>query len=158
MDEGEVMRKLMRWVLLYGWLGSASALTPRPDTSPNAFAGEWAGTGELASYCYVQLGADGWGQVLVDGGSGDWLGARIQWRHRQHGLQVDRIIPAPVSTQRRITPLKTLVLRSGFNQSLSLTWNEGLGPCQLQRTELAARRLERARSAVEGLQSEDGKR
>lgn len=158
MNKGDVMRKLMRMVLLSGWFGSASALTPLPDTSPAAFAGEWAGTGEQASYCYVQLSADGWGQVLVDSGAGDWLGARIQWRNRQHGLQVDKVIPTPVSSQLRIMPLKTMLLRSGFNHSLSLTWNQGLRACQLQRIESAARRLDRARRAVEGLQTGDGKR
>jgi hypothetical protein len=154
----EAMCKLMRWVLVFGWFGSASALTPLPDTSPAAFAGEWAGTGEQASYCYVQLGADGWGWVLVDGGAGDWLGARIQWRNRQQALQVDKVIPAAVSSQLRIMPLKAMVLRSGFNQSVSLTWNERLGACQLQRIETTARRLDRARSALEGLRAGEGKR
>ena len=157
-NKGKTMCRPMRWMLVSGWFASASALTPLPDTSPAAFAGEWAGTGEQASYCYVQLGADGWGRVLVDGGAGDWFGARIRWRNWQQGLQVDRVIPAEVSTQLRIMPLKTLVLRSGFNQSLSLTWNERLSACQLQRTELTAHRLDRARSALEGLQSGEGKR
>ena len=158
LNKVEAMCKLMRWVLVFGWFGSASALTPLPDTSPAAFAGEWAGTGEQASYCYVQLGADGWGWVLVDGGAGDWLGARIQWRNRQQRLQVDKVIPAAVSTQLRIMPLKTMVLRSGFNQSLSLTWDERLTACQLQRIEVTARRLDRARSALDGLQTGEGKR
>lgn len=158
MDKGEAMCKLMRWVLVMGWVGSASALTPLPDTSPDAFAGEWAGTGEQASFCYVQLSADGWGRVLVDGGAGDWLAARVQWRNRQQGLQVDKVIPAAASPQLRIMPLKTMVLRSGFNQSLSLTWNERLGACQLQRSEVAAGRLDRARRAVDGLQAGEGKR
>jgi hypothetical protein len=96
--------------------------------------------------------------VLVDSGAGDWLGARIQWRNRQQGLQVDKVIPAAASPQLRIMPLKTMVLRSGFNQSLSLTWNERLGACQLQRSEVAAGRLDRARRAVDGLQSGEGKR
>jgi hypothetical protein len=156
--KGEAMYKLMRWVLVFGWIGSASALTPLPDTSPDAFAGEWAGTGEHASYCYVQLSADGWGRVLVDGGAGDWLGARIQWRNGQQGLQVDKVIPAAVSTQLRIMPLKTIVLRSGFNQSMSLTWNERLSACQLQRIEIAAARLDRARSALKEIQTGEGKR
>ena len=145
------MGKFTWRVWLFSLFGSASALTPLPDKSPAAFAGDWVGTGEQASYCYVRLNADGWGQVLVDGGSGDWLGAYLQWRNHQNGLQVDKVIPMTVSTQLRIMPLKAMVLRSGFNQSLSLTWNDSLIGCQLQRTELAARRLDWARSALKGV-------
>jgi len=152
------MRCFTGLALLLAWLGSASALTPPPDTSTGFFSGEWAGTGERGSYCYLNLGADGRGIVLIDGGSGDWLGARVRWRNRQQALQVEEAIPLPVSTQRRIMPLEAFVLRSGFNQSLSLTWNAQSSGCQLQKIEATARHLNRARNAIEGLPRGDSKR
>ncbi|HAR38102.1 MAG: hypothetical protein A2X56_10570 [Nitrospirae bacterium GWC2_57_13] len=99
------MRYFIGLVILFAWLGTAHALTPLPDSSPVFFAGEWAGTGEQGAYCYLNLSADGWGWVLIDGGAGDWFGARIQWRNRQQSLQVEKIIPLTASTQRRIMPL-----------------------------------------------------
>ena len=152
------MRYFIGLVLFFAWLGSASALTPPPDNSPSFFSGEWAGTGEQGSYCYLNLGADGWGLVLIDRGAGDWLGARMQWRNRQQTLQVEKIIPLPVSTQRRVMPLETFVLRSGFNQSLSLTWNAQSSGCQLQKIETTARHLDRARNAIGGLLQGESKR
>ncbi|MDP2823967.1 MAG: hypothetical protein Q8O52_14990 [Sulfuritalea sp.] len=145
------MRYFIRLTLLFAWLGTANALTPPPDNSPGFFAGEWAGTGEQGSYCYLKLSADGWGWVLIDGGSGDWLGARIQWRNRQQALQVEKIIPLPASPQLRIMPLGKFVLSCGFNQSLRLNWSDQSGGCQLQKIETTARHLVRARSAIEGL-------
>ena len=152
------MRYLTGLVLFVFGLGSASALTPPTDSSPSFFLGEWAGTGESGSYCYLNLGADGWGLVLIDGGTGDWLGARVQWRNQHQKLQAGKVMPLPVSIQRRIMPLKTFVLRSGFNQSLSLTWNSMASGCQLQKIETTARQLNRARDAVEGLLKSEGKR
>ncbi|AGX88472.1 hypothetical protein Cenrod_2414 [Candidatus Symbiobacter mobilis CR] len=137
--------------MFFAWLVTADALTPLPDNSPSFFSGEWAGTGEQGTYCYLNLSADGWGWVLIDGGAGDWLGARMQWRNRQQALQVEKIIPLPTSTQLRVMPLGKFVLGSGFNQSLMLTWNEQSGGCQLQKIETTARHLIRARSAIESL-------
>lgn len=152
------MRYFIGSALFFAWLGSAIALSPPPDNSPSLFAGEWAGTGERGSYCYLNLGADSRGVVLIDGGTGDWLGARVQWRNRQQTLQVEKVIPLPVSTQRRVMPLEAFVLRSGFNQSLSLTWNAQSSGCQLQKIETMARHLNRARTAIEGLLQGENKR
>ena len=151
------MRYFIYLVIIFSWLGTANALTPLPDSSPGFFAGEWAGTGEQGAYCYLNLGADGWGWVLIDGGTGDWLGARMQWRNLQQALQVEKIIPLPASTQRRIMPLAKFVLRSGFNQSLSLTWNAQSSGCQLQKIRTTAAHLNRARSLIEGLSQGESK-
>ncbi|WP_041193559.1 hypothetical protein [Candidatus Symbiobacter mobilis] len=145
------MRYFIGFIMFFAWLVTADALTPLPDNSPSFFSGEWAGTGEQGTYCYLNLSADGWGWVLIDGGAGDWLGARMQWRNRQQALQVEKIIPLPTSTQLRVMPLGKFVLGSGFNQSLMLTWNEQSGGCQLQKIETTARHLIRARSAIESL-------
>lgn len=67
------MRYFIGLVLLLVWLGSAKALTPLPDNSPGFFSGEWAGTGHQGAYCYMNLSPDGWGWVLIDGGTGDCL-------------------------------------------------------------------------------------
>lgn len=152
------MRYFIGSTLFFVWLGSAIALSPPPDNSPSLFAGEWAGTGERGGYCYLNLGADSRGVVLIDGGTGDWLGAQMQWRNRQQTLQVEKVTPLPVSTQRRVMPLETFVLRGGFNQSLSLTWNAQSSGCQLQKIETMARHLDRARNAIEGLLQAENKR
>ena len=145
------MRNLMRLALLVTCLGTANALTPPLDNSPGFFAGEWAGTGEQGSYCYMKLSADGWGWVLIDGGSGDWQCARIQWRNRQQALQVEKIIPLTASAQLRVMPLEKFSLGTGLNQSLRLNWNEQSGVCQMQKIETTARNLVRARGAIEAL-------
>lgn len=145
-------------LLILAWSGSATALTPPLDASPGFFAGEWAGNGEHGSYCYLKLSADGRGWVLVDGGTGDWLGARLQWRNRQQTIQVDTLVPMAVSPERRIMPLETFVLRSGFNESLSLTWNARSSGCHLQKIEASSRHLRRARDAIEALPQDEGKR
>jgi hypothetical protein len=144
-------------VLFLGWQGVAVAVTPPLDNTPGFFSGEWAGSGESGSYCYMSLEADGSGLVLIDGGAGDWLGARLKWRNRQQTLQVESIIPLSVSPQRRIMPLETFALRSGFNQSLSLSWSRGVAGCQLQKVEATARHLERAREAVKAVRQGGGK-
>jgi hypothetical protein len=152
------MRYCLGLVLVFSCLGTAQALTPLPDNSPGFFAGEWAGTGAHGSYCYLKLTADGWGWVLIDGGSGDWLVARMKWRNRQQALQVERIIPLPASPQLRVMPLEKFVLASTFNQSLRLTWSTQPGDCQLQKVETTAGHLVRARGAIEGLLSGEGRR
>ncbi len=152
------MRYCLRLVLVVSCLGTAHALTPLLDSSPGFFAGEWAGTGAQGSYCYLKLTADGWGWVLIDGGSGDWLAARMKWRNRRQALQIEEIIPLPASPRLRVMPLERFVLDSTFNQSLKLTWGTQAGDCQLQKLETTAAHLLRARSAVEGLQSGEGSR
>ncbi len=152
------MGHLLRFLLLFSWIGTMHAQSPPINTSPAAFAGEWAGTGEQGSYCYVTLTADGWGRVLVDGGAGDWLGARIQWSNRQQALLVERIIPSLSAPRLRVMPLDKLVLRSGFNQSMTLSWNDRIAACQLQRIAKTAGQLDRARSAAQALQAGEAKR
>ncbi len=147
------MRHFMRYALLFGWWGTASALTPPLDNSPGFFAGEWAGAGEQGSYCYVKLNADGSGWALVDGGAGDWQAARMQWRNRHQAVQVEKIVPLTASPQMRILPLGKFSLGGGFNRSLTLTWSEQSGACQLQRIEDLARHLGAARAAIEGISS-----
>jgi len=147
------MRYFIGLVILFAWFETANALTPLPDSSPSFFSGEWAGTGEHGTYCYLNLSADGWGWVLIDGGSGDWLGARMQWRNRQQALQIEKIIPLQVSIQLRVMPLEKFVLSSGFNQTLRLTWNEKSGCCHLQKIGTTAQHLMRARRTIDGLQS-----
>jgi hypothetical protein len=148
---GQNMRYFTGLVILFAWLGTAHALTPPLDNSPGFFSGEWAGTGNQGAYCYLKLSTNGWGWVLVDGGAGDWLGARIQWRNRQQSLQIEKIVPLHASTQLRVMPLGQFVLSGGFNQSLRLTWNEQSGDCHLQMIETTARHLLRARKAIESL-------
>jgi hypothetical protein len=143
--------------LLLG-LGAASALTPLPDTSPAAWAGEWAGPGEQGSYCHLTLRADGQGWALVDGGSGDWLAARFLWQVRAQGPAVGHLFPAALSASRRTLPLAALKLAGGFNQSLTLRWSERVGVCQLQRVEASARHLQRAREALSGLRAAEESR
>jgi len=145
------MRYFIGLVLVFVWLGTAKALTPLPDHSSSFFSGEWAGTGQQGAYCYLNLSTDGWGWVLIDGGAGDWLGARIQWRNQQQSLHVDRIVPVQSSPQLRVMPLETFALSSGFNQSLTLTWHEPSGGCQLQKIETSARHLFGARKTMESL-------
>lgn len=151
------MRYFIGLVLVFVWLGAAKALTPLPDTSPGFFSGEWAGAGHHGAYCYLNLSADGWGWVLIDGGTGDWLGARMQWRNQQQALHVEQITPLPASPQLRVLPLEKFVLSSGFNQSLKLTWNDPSGGCHLQKTDTAARHLLGARKTLESVLPGAGK-
>lgn len=153
------MRYLIGVVLVLALVQPASALTPLPDRSPEFFAGEWAGNGEHGAYCYLNLSADGLGWVLIDsGGAGDWLGARIHWHNRQQALEVERIIPLPASPQLRIMPLGTLSLRTGFNQSVQLSWGKPSDRCHVQKIDATADRLMQARRAIERLQLPDGVR
>jgi hypothetical protein len=152
------MRHFMGSALFLAWMGSAIAQSPPLDNSTGFFAGEWAGTGERGSYCYLNLSADRRGIVLIDSGSGDWLGARLEWHNRQQSLQIGKVMPLPFSAQRRIMPLSNFVLRSGFNHSLSLTWSPQSSGCHMQKIETTARQLTRARTAIEGLPQEEKKR
>ena len=74
------MRAFILIAALCALSGTAHSQSPPPDNSPGFFSGEWSGTGEHGSYCYLRLNADGSGWVLSDGGSGDWLGAGVRWR------------------------------------------------------------------------------
>jgi hypothetical protein len=153
-----MMRNLIHFVALFALFGSVHAQSPPPDNSPGYFSGEWTGTGEHGSYCYLKLKIDGVGWVLIDGGAGDWSGAGIQWRNRHQSLQVDKIVPLRASTQRRLMPLEDFVLRSEFNHSLSLTWSAPSGSCHLQRIESTARQLSRARRVIMDLPPSEGAR
>lgn len=156
------MKAIAGLMLLLASVGSASALTPLPDNSPEFFAGEWVGAGENGSYCYLTLGtaADGvlLGTALVDGGSGDWLGAQVRWRNQQQRLVVEAITPLPFSAERRIMPMERFELRTGLNQSLSLHWNAHGTGCQLQKLDAMARHLSRARAALAGPSQDTEKR
>ncbi len=150
-EKDRFMRYFIGLAIICAWLGNANALTPLPDSSPGFFAGEWAGSGEQGAYCYLDLSVDGWGWVLIDDGAGDWLGARIQWRNRQQSLQIEKIIPLTASTQRRTMPLANFLLHSGFNQSLSLTWNKLSSGCQMQKLGTMEHHLDRARRVIDEL-------
>lgn len=152
------MRYFVGLALIIVWLGTAEALTPLPDPSPGFFSGEWAGNGQQGAYCYLNLSADGWGWMLIDGGTGDWLGTRMQWRNQQQSLQVEQVIPLQASAQLRVLPLEKFVLSSGLNQSLKLTWNEPSGSCHLHKLDATARHLLGARKTLEGLISGANKR
>lgn len=145
------MRHFIGLVIAFAWVGGASALTPLPDNSPGFFAGEWAGAGSQGSYCYLNLSTDGSGWVLIDGGSGDWFAARMQWRNQRQSIQVETIMPANASPRLRVMPLEKFGLISGINQSLRLTWNDPAGGCHLQKLEITAQHLQGARKTAESL-------
>jgi hypothetical protein len=139
--------------MFFACVETASALTPLPDSSPGFFTGEWAGIGAQGAYCYLILNADGRGSVMIDNGSGDWLGARIKWRNRQQSLEIENIIPMPTSHQLRIMPLERFRLSTGFNQSLQLNWSDHSEGCYLQKIENTANHLSRVRSLMKKLPS-----
>lgn len=145
------LRKFLALIIWFTFIGSSNAQAPPIDTSLNFFSGEWTGTGSGGKYCYVSLNANGWGQVLIDGGTGDWLGARVQWRNVGQSLRVEKIIPLAASSELRLTPFTELVLSGGFNMSLSLTWGEKSNSCQLQKVETTANKLIQARKTIKTL-------
>ncbi len=134
------------FALLASCVGTARAQSPPPDASPRFFAGEWTGTGDQGAFCYIKFELDGTARVLVDAGSGDWLGARIHWRNQQQSLQVTSTAPMRSSPRLRVMPLPALTLTSRFNASLQLRWNARTPPCMLQRADDAARKLQGARA------------
>lgn len=144
-NRGRTMRNAMAIISLLTICGGSAALTPLPDKTLGAFAGEWVGTGALGAYCYVELTAQGSGTILVDAGAGTWAGARIRWHNQQQSVQVDSVVPLAASPQLRTSPLRNFTLRSTFNQSLRLGWPEPDNICHLQRQETAAEQLVRAR-------------
>ena len=152
------MRHTVGVIVLLGALANAQALTPRPDNSPDLFAGEWAGTGGFGSYCYLHLDPDHRGTLLIDAGSGDWLGARLQWRNEQQNLVVESLVPLPLVSARRVLPLTQAVIRTGVNLSLSLRWSAAGDECKLQRAETLARHLNRAREVIDRLPAGDAGR
>lgn len=101
----------------------------------------------------MNMKIDGRGLVLIDNGSGDWLGAQIQWRNRQQALDVEKIIPLPFSSQLRVMPLERFTLGTEFNQSLKLTWNGHSDGCHLQKIDTTANHLTRARNVTNKLRS-----
>ncbi len=155
------MPRIGTWLTIFmlgSGMPSASAQSPPLDNSPSVFSGEWTGTGERGSYCYVKLGVDGTGWVLVDAGAGDWSGAKVEWQNRQQSLRIGKIVPLRASAQRRLMPLERFELRSEFNQSLSLSWTTPGCSCHLQRIETTESRLNRARSAIVDLPPGEGTR
>jgi hypothetical protein len=134
----------------------AHALTPLPDSSAKFFIGEWSGSGANGAYCYLTLNADGRGLVLIDGGSGDWLGARIKWHNRQQSVVVDTITPLPTSNRLRVMPLQNFTLSTGFNQSLTVKWSSRAESCNLQKIETTASHLNRARNVMNELPTAQG--
>jgi hypothetical protein len=150
------MRDLIGIVLVVILAQPAFALTPLPNSSPEFFAGEWAGSGEHGTYCYLNLSADGRGWALIDrDGVGNWFGAKIQWRNRQQTLEVEQVTPLPASPQLRILPLSALSVQTGFNQSLQLSWGKPSDSCHVQKIETTADRLTQARGTIKQLQSPD---
>ena len=143
--------------LMLATVADTGALTPPADTSPAVFVGEWTGIGERGASCYLKLGADGRGWVLVDTGAGDWMGASMVWRNKQQALVIDQAIPMAASAQLRIMPLEKFTLSSGLNQSMKLVWREPSGVCLLQRIETTADQLARAREVMTRLQPKGGK-
>ena len=135
------------------FIPTARALTPRLDESSDFFAGEWAGNAARGGYCYLNLRADGHGWVLIDGGSGDWLGARIDWHNHRQAVAVAKITPLPSTTQLRVMPLSGLTLTTEFNQSLALRWGQPASSCQLQKIEATAQHLMQARALATTLRS-----
>lgn len=127
---------------------TAHALTPLPNSSPNLFAGEWSGIGGQGSYCYINIKADGRGLVLVNSGSGDWLGAKIRWHNRKQAVEVEKIIPLAASSQLRIMPLERFTLTTEFNNSLKLTLNSLSNSCYLQKIDTTVNNLARARNVA----------
>lgn len=155
------MLRIGTWLTIFmlgAGLHSASAQSPPLDNSRSFFAGEWTGTGESGSYCYVKLGVDGTGWVLIDAGAGDWSGARVEWQNQRQSLRIGKIVPLRASPQRRIMPLERFELRSEFNQSLGLTWTTLGGGCHLQRIGDTEARLNRARRAIVDLPPGEGNR
>jgi len=155
---GDACLRFVGILMFFASTGIAQSQSPPPDSSPGFFAGEWAATGRQGSYCYLNLSADGRGWVLVDGGAGDWLGARIRWHNRQQSLQVDEIIPLRPSAELRVMRLGQFVLGGGFNQSLRLTWNESQEGCDLQKVESTAARLSNARTTLKSLRPAESAR
>lgn len=151
------MRYLIALCLFFACLGSANALTPLPDTTPAAFVGEWEGSAEQGAYCYLKLNADGRGWVLIDGGTGDWLGAQLIWRNQQQSLLLEKITPLEQSARLRLAPLPKVVVRSGFHPSLTLKWNARQATCQLHIVGSLERRREQARHVIDELQIKERK-
>ena len=145
------MRYLVIIAATLALIKTACALTPLPDESLGVFAGEWAGAGEQGAYCYLNLDARGRGWVLIDGGAGDWLGARIHWRNQHQSLQIEKITPLRTSPELRVMSLSSFSLVNGINQSLRLAWGHGSSGCQLQKTAVSADHLVQARDTLERL-------
>ena len=145
------MRYGVGLIMAFALLGSASALTPLLDSSPLYFSGEWAGTGAKGAYCYLSLGSDGRGLVLIDAGTGDWLGARIHWRNERQVLIVEKSISLSLAPQLRILPLHIFALSTEFNQSLALNWDKRADGCHLQKIETTKHHLTQARTIIDQL-------
>lgn len=151
--KGNGLPSILLCLLVCAGAGHAEAPSPPPDASPDFFAGEWIGTGGQGSYCYLKLGADGWGSVLVNVGAGDWMASRLRWHNDHQSLHVDQVVPVKPSPALRVMRLGSFALGGGFNQSLQLTWKGAVAGCEMQRVESAAAQLGRARDVVMGLRA-----
>ena len=119
---------------LLGVLGTSSsqALTPLPESSSAFFAGDWIGTGSRDVFCFMRLQTDGIGTVLINGASGDWLGASIRWRNQRQRIVLIEAHPLLANPHRRLRPLSQLSLSSGINQTIQLKLDGDLPVCELQ--------------------------
>lgn len=149
------MTKFVRLSVLVTYLifsSLAQAQAPPLDKSLSFFSGEWAGIGTQGKYCYMSLSADGSGLVLLDAGSGDWLGARIEWQNRLQSLHISKSTPLSFSAEKRIMPLKNFELRTGFNQSMTLTWSKtSSDSCELQKVAILEQKILHARNAFKAV-------
>lgn len=131
---------------------TVAVASPPLDNSPGLWAGEWSGAGPLSAFCMVRLDPDGTGHVMLDGGNGDWRGARIRWVNRQQSVHVLASEPWASRPRQRTGPLTDAQLQSGLNLALALRWGAGgASVCHLQRTEDQARRLGLARGVLSDL-------
>ena len=131
---------------------TVAAASPPLDNSPGLWAGEWSGAGPLNAFCMVRLDLDGTGHMMLDGGNGDWRGARIRWVSRQQSVHVLASEPWASRPRQRTGPLTDAQLQSGLNLALALRWGAGgASVCHLQRTEDQARRSGLARGVLNDL-------
>lgn len=136
--------------------GTGAVASPPLDNSPGPWAGEWSGAGPLNAFCMVKLDPDGTGHMMLNGGHGDWRGARIRWVNRQQSVHVLASEPWASRPRQRTGPLTDAQLQSGLNLALALRWGAGgASVCHLQRTEDQARRSELARGVLIDLNKRD---
>lgn len=137
-------------------VATCAMASPPLDNSPGLWAGEWSGVGPLNAFCMVRLDPDGTGHMMLDGGNGDWRGARIRWVNRLQSVQLLASEPWASRPRQRTGPLADAQLQSGLNLSLALRWGAGgASVCHLQRTEDHARRSGLARSVLSDLNTRE---
>ena len=145
----------MTWLRIVGALlgvlstSSSLALTPLPESSLTFFSGEWIGTGADDVFCFMRLGTDGTGTVLVGRASGDWLGAYIRWRNQRQRLELIEAVPLAADPHRRLMPLSGLSLSSGINKTIQLKLNKNAPVCELLLRSNVHRREDQAGSLLD---------